>query len=129
MSLRRRISLAVAVGAVASLPLTATSAAAADLDAPNARAAAKVSAAGTLLSGKNVVSSQRVAKGRYCVKVNSTVSLRNAVVLATPNSGRQTTIDVRRAPTGTCGFDARSITVYTYNAGYYANTWFTVAVL
>ncbi|MFF2026929.1 hypothetical protein ACFVW2_34730 [Streptomyces sp. NPDC058171] len=129
MSLRRRMSLAVAVGAVALLPLTATSAAAADLDAPNARAAAKVSADGTLVSGKNVVSSQRVAKGRYCVKVNSSVPLRNAVVLATPNSGRQTTLDVRRAPTGTCGFDTSSITVYTYNAGYYANTWFTVAVL
>ncbi|GGZ35509.1 hypothetical protein GCM10010387_31970 [Streptomyces inusitatus] len=127
--MRRRISLAIAIGAVVSLPLTVTSATAADLDAPNARAAAKVSAAGTLVSGKNVVSSQRVAKGRYCVRVNSTVSLRNAVVLATPNSGRQTTLDVRRAPTGTCGFDASSITVYTYNAGYYADTWFTVAVL
>ncbi|GAA2245354.1 hypothetical protein GCM10010232_35480 [Streptomyces amakusaensis] len=127
--MRRRTSLAIAVGAAISLPLTVTSATAADLDAPNARAAAKVSAAGTLVSGKNVVSSQRVAKGRYCVRVNSTVSLRNAVVLATPNSGRQTTLDVRRAPTGTCGFDASSITVYTYNAGYYADTWFTVAVL
>ncbi|MFF0447623.1 hypothetical protein ACFYT4_14660 [Streptomyces sp. NPDC004609] len=125
----KRFCLAVAAGVLTSLPLTAAAAVAVDLDAPYARAAAKVSAAGLLTSGKNVESAQRVGTGRYCVRVNSGVPLRNSVIMGTPNSGTQSTLDVRRAPTPVCNNDARSITVFTYNAGVLTDTWFTVAVL
>ncbi|MFF9703578.1 hypothetical protein ACF1FE_20675 [Streptomyces griseofuscus] len=124
--------LALAV-ATASVPLLAGSASAApaDLNAPYARAAAKVSANGSLLATKNVASSERLEgrpAGYYCVAVSDpTIDLRNAAVLATVNNNRSM---ITAIPNSNCNGKTRTITVVTSN--YHndpADVPFTVAVL
>lgn len=125
--------LALAAAAVASVPLLAgpASAAPANLNAPYARAAAKVSADGTLLATKNVASAERVngqPAGYYCVAVSDpTIDLRNAAVLATVNNFRSM---ITAIPNSNCNGKTRTITVVTSN--YHndlADVPFTVAVL
>ncbi|MGI5444701.1 hypothetical protein ACQEVM_03000 [Streptomyces sp. CA-243310] len=126
-------SLTLVVAAVASVPLlTGTaSAAPADMNAPYARAAARVAADGSLLSTKNVSSSARLngrPAGYYCVQVSDpTVDLRDAAVLATVNNQRAM---ITAIPNSSCNGQTRTITIVTTN---YNNdpvdVPFTVAVM
>ncbi|MFJ6010728.1 hypothetical protein [Streptomyces sp. NPDC092952] len=124
--------LALALGAVASLTVLSGTASAADIDAPYARAAAKVSADAGLLGTKNVQSVARgTGVGTYCVKVESRAvsDLSNAAILATLNNFRGE-ITAIGAPHAYCGNAANTITVVTSDsAGKAADRPFTVAVL
>ncbi|MFJ5114413.1 hypothetical protein ACIQAD_27655 [Streptomyces sp. NPDC088551] len=130
--MRTRI-LALVAAAVASVPALAANASAAptDLNAPYARAAAKVSADGTLLSTKNVSSAERLngrPSGYYCVAVSDpTVDLRNAAVVATVNNNRSM---ITAIPNSNCNGKTRTITIVTSNYNNdAADVPFTVAVL
>ncbi|MEE4495085.1 hypothetical protein [Streptomyces sp. BE230] len=131
-TMRTRI-LALVAAAVASVPVLAAtaSAAPADLNAPYARAAAKVGGDGTLLAAKNVSSAERLAgrpAGYYCVAVSDpTIDLRDAAVVATVNNNRSM---ITAIPNSNCNGKTRTITVVTAN--YHndpADVPFTVAVL
>ncbi|MGW6718050.1 hypothetical protein [Streptomyces sp. NPDC054995] len=130
--MRTRV-LALAAAAMASVTVlsgTAT-AAPADLNAPYARAAAKVSADGTLLAQKNVASAARQngqAAGYYCVQVSDpTVNLRDAAVVATVNNYRAM---ITAIPNSNCNGLTRTITVVTTDANNnLRDVPFTVAVL
>ncbi|MFY0516125.1 hypothetical protein ACOMD4_37930 [Streptomyces anulatus] len=130
--MRTRV-LALAAAAMASVTVlsgTAT-AAPADMNAPYARAAAKVAADGTLLAQKNVASAARLngrPAGYYCVQVSDpTVNLRDAAVLATVNNQRAM---ITAIPGTSCNGLSRTITVVTSNFENDAvDVPFTVAVL
>ncbi|MFD9454140.1 hypothetical protein ACFWBC_13740 [Streptomyces sp. NPDC059985] len=130
--MRTRI-LALTAAAVVSVPvLTATaSAAPRDLNAPYARAAARVGADGTLLATKNVSSVARFngqPVGYYCVAVSDpTINLRDAAVLATVNNYRAM---ITAIPNSNCNGQTRTITIVTSNHNNdLADVPFTVAVL
>lgn len=124
--------LALALGAVTSLTVLSGTAAAADIDAPYARAAAKVSTDAKLLGAKNVQSVTRgTGAGVYCVKVapNAVNDLANAAIVATLNNYRGE-ITALGAPHSYCGNNANTITVVTSDSsGKGADRPFTVAVL
>ncbi|AYV32322.1 hypothetical protein EES41_36805 (plasmid) [Streptomyces sp. ADI95-16] len=130
--MRTRI-IALVVAAVASVSVVAgtASAAPADLNAPYARAAARVAANGTLLATKNVASVERFngqPTGYYCVRVSdATIDLRNAAVVATVNNFRAM---ITAIPNSNCNGQTRTITVVTSNYNNdLADVPFTVAVL
>ncbi|MFF4181509.1 hypothetical protein [Streptomyces sp. NPDC001750] len=124
--------LALALGAVTSLTVLSGTASAADIDAPYARAAAKVSADAKLLDTKNVQSVTRgTGTGVYCVKVapKAVNDLANAAIIATLNNFRGE-ITAIGAPHSYCGNNANTITVITSDSsGKGADRPFTVAVL
>ncbi|MFD5422633.1 hypothetical protein ACFWJT_32040 [Streptomyces sp. NPDC127069] len=126
---RSRVVALVVAGA-ASVSVLSGVAVAADLNAPYARAAAKVAADGTLLEGKNVASVTRAGAGTYCVKVSdAAIDLASAAVVATLNNNRGE-ITAIGAPHGYCGNATDTITVVTSNsAGTGTDRPFTVAVL
>ncbi|MEU3904042.1 hypothetical protein AB0F20_09505 [Streptomyces goshikiensis] len=131
--MRTRFLALAAAAAMASVPvLTATaSAAPLDLNAPYARAAAKVGADGTLLATKHVSSSERLngrPAGYYCVAVSDpTIDLRTAAVLATVNNQRSM---ITAIPNSNCNGKTRTITIVTSNYNNdAADVPFTVAVL
>lgn len=126
-------SLALVIAAAASVPLLTgpASAAPVDMNAPYARAAARVAADGSLLSTKNVSSSARLngrPAGYYCVQVSDpTVDLRDAAVLATVNNNRAM---ITALPNTNCNGQTRTITIVTSNYNNDAvDVPFTVAVL
>jgi hypothetical protein len=130
--MRTRI-LALVTAAVASMTVLAgtASAAPANLNAPYARAAAKVGADGTLLATKNVSSVARLngrPAGYYCVAVSDpTIDLSEAAVLATVNNFRSM---ITAIPNSNCNRQSRTITVVTSNYNNdAADVPFTVAVL
>ncbi|MFD5327967.1 hypothetical protein [Streptomyces sp. NPDC127092] len=132
--MRSRIVTAL-LAAVVSVPVLA-GAAAADpvaLNAPYARAAAKVGQDRTLLAAKNVSSSARsssLPSGTYCVKVSDpTIDLPNAAVLATVNN-RRAMITAIVQPHSYCGNEADTITIVTTDSNNNpVDVPFTVAVL
>ncbi|WP_030267582.1 hypothetical protein [Streptomyces violens] len=131
---RWRGALVLTAAAVASVPvLTGTAAAApGDMNAPYARAAAKVAANGAVLASKNVASVTRPRAGAYCVKVSDpAIDLANAAITASINGGAYArTISATGDPTGECGNDPSTITVYTfYISANLSDAPFTVAVL
>ncbi|WP_406500046.1 hypothetical protein OG936_36505 [Streptomyces sp. NBC_00846] len=122
--------VAAVVASVTVLTGTAT-AAPADLNAPYARAAARVGADGTLLATKNVSSAARFngqSAGYYCVQVSDpTVDLRNAAVVATVNNYRAM---ITAIPNSNCNGLTRTITVVTTDSNNnLRDVPFTVAVL
>ncbi|MFD7223652.1 hypothetical protein [Streptomyces sp. NPDC056652] len=128
-----RTRILALVAAVASVPLLTVSASAApaDLNAPYARAAAKVGADGTLLATKNVASAERLngrPAGYYCVAVSDpTINLANAAVVATVNNNRSM---ITAIPNSNCNGKSRTITIVTSNYNNdAADVPFTVAVL
>lgn len=130
--MRTRV-LALAAAVMASVTVLSGTAAAAptELNAPYARAAAKVAADGTLLAKKNVASAARLngrPAGYYCVQVSDpTVNLRDAAVLATVNNQRAM---ITAIPNSNCNGLTRTITVVTSNYNNdEADVPFTVAVL
>ncbi|MGP3684638.1 hypothetical protein ACTVZO_07980 [Streptomyces sp. IBSNAI002] len=127
--------LALVLAAVTSVPFLAGTASAVDLYAPYARAAAKVSAVGTLLAEKNVSSSRRSTAqanntGVFCVKVSDPdIDLKDAALVATVNNNRAMITAIGN-PHSWCGNDATTITVVlTDSAGSAVDAPFTVAVL
>ncbi|MFJ6574229.1 hypothetical protein ACIQNU_43245 [Streptomyces sp. NPDC091292] len=126
-------ALALVAATVVSVPALAGTASAApeNLNAPYARAAAKVAGNGTLLATKNVASAARLdgrPAGDYCVQVSDpTVDLRDAAVVATVNNFRAM---ITAIPNSNCNGLTRTIRVVTTN---YNNdpvdVPFTVAVL
>ncbi|GGV94483.1 hypothetical protein GCM10015535_59990 [Streptomyces gelaticus] len=124
--------LALALGAATSLTVLSGTASAADIDAPYARAAAKVAGNATLLGGKNVQSVTRGSGvGVYCIKVPSRAvsDLSTAAIVATLNNFRGE-ITAIGAPHSYCGNDANTITIVTSDSsGKGADRPFTVAVL
>ncbi|MEU3827977.1 hypothetical protein GT045_02235 [Streptomyces sp. SID486] len=127
--------VALALGAVTSLAvLSGTAAAAGNLDAPYARAAAKVSGTASLLGSKNVDAVTRGTgtnqAGVYCVKVSdSNIDLSSAAIVATLNNSRGE-ITAIGGPHGYCGNATDTITVVTSDSeGRSADRPFTVAVL
>ncbi|QLH24219.1 hypothetical protein [Streptomyces sp. Rer75] len=128
--------LALVLGAVTSLTALSGMASADDMDAPYARAAAKVASDGTVLASKNVASVTRgtgtSAAGVYCVQVsdpNVSDDLDDAAIVATLNNYRGE-ITAIGAPHGYCGNATDTITVVTSNSsGTPADRPFTVAVL
>ncbi|MEU8542256.1 hypothetical protein AB0C52_20085 [Streptomyces sp. NPDC048717] len=131
--------LALTLGGALSLGLLTTTATATaatdDLDAPYARAAAKVAANATVEHSKNVTSVTRGGssgrKGIYCVKVPTTAvsNLGAAAILATLSDYRGEITAIGKAH-AYCGNDAHTITVVTSDdAGKDADRPFTVAVL
>ncbi|MGW7064773.1 hypothetical protein ACWGHM_40650 [Streptomyces sp. NPDC054904] len=130
--MRTRILTLAAAAMTSVLALSGTaSAAPANLNAPYARAAAKVAGDGTLLATKNVASAARQnghAAGYYCVQVSDpTVDLRDAAVVATVNNFRAM---ITAIPNSNCNGLTRTITVVTsdYNNNL-RDVPFTVAVL
>ncbi|MGW7064798.1 hypothetical protein ACWGHM_40785 [Streptomyces sp. NPDC054904] len=130
MRTRVLVLCAAVMASVTALSGTASAAPVA-LNAPYARAAAKVGADGTLLATKNVASSARQnghAAGYYCVQVSDpTVNLRDAAVVATVNNYRAM---ITAIPNSNCNGLTRTITVVTsdYNNNL-RDVPFTVAVL
>ncbi|MFD7501655.1 hypothetical protein [Streptomyces sp. NPDC059850] len=128
--------LALVLGAVTSVTALSGSASADDMDAPYARAAAKVAQDGTVLASKNVASVTRgtgtSAAGVYCVRVsdpNVIDDLADAAVVATVNDFRGE-ITAIGAPHGYCGRATDTITIVTGDsAGRVVDRPFTVAVL
>ncbi|MEU3830057.1 hypothetical protein AB0F36_32780 [Streptomyces sp. NPDC029080] len=127
--------VALALGAVTSLAvLSGTAAAAGNLDAPYARAAAKVSGTASLLGSKNVDAVTRGTgtnqAGVYCVKVSDfNIDLSSAAIVATLNNSRGE-ITAIGGPHGYCGNATDTITVVTSDSeGKSADRPFTVAVL
>ncbi|MGA5193125.1 hypothetical protein [Streptomyces exfoliatus] len=130
--MRTRIP-ALATAALSSVLVLSGTATAAPLDmnAPYARAAARVSADGTLLATKNIASAARFngqPAGYYCVQVSDpTIDLRNAAVLATVNNMRAM---ITAIPNSSCNGQNRTITIVTTNhSNTPADVPFTVAVL
>ncbi|MFI6288005.1 hypothetical protein ACIBCM_25205 [Streptomyces sp. NPDC051018] len=128
-------AFALVLGAVTSLTVLSGTATAADIDAPYARAAAKVSADATLLDTRNVDSVTRgtgtTARGVYCVNVNrrAVADLSTAAIVATLSNFRGE-ITAIGAPHAYCGNSAGAITVVTSDSsGTPADRPFTVAVL
>ncbi|MGW7052963.1 hypothetical protein [Streptomyces sp. NPDC054887] len=127
----RIIAFVAAIAASVTFMTGTASAAPADLNAPYARAAAKVGGDGTLLATKNVASAARLngqSAGYYCVQVSDpTINLRDAAVLATVNNFRAT---ITAIPNSNCNGLTRTITVVTsdYNNNL-RDVPFTVAVL
>ncbi|MFJ7272334.1 hypothetical protein ACIQV3_37855 [Streptomyces sp. NPDC099050] len=103
-----------------------------DIDAPYARAAAKVSIDARLLHAKNVeaVTLGTGSAGVYCVRVSSAAvpDLSTAAVVASLGTrGQISTID---APHAFCNNAANTVTVLTHNdQGIFADKAFTLAVL
>lgn len=124
---------ALAVATLVSVPVLAGTATAApeNLNAPYARAAAKLSANGELRAGKNIESSKRVAKGRYCVKVSDpSIDLENAAIVASGNGSiAGPGFNVYGKPLDICGNEPNTITVIVYSGTTEADAPFTVAVL
>ncbi|MEU0103663.1 hypothetical protein [Streptomyces sp. NPDC006267] len=107
-------------------------AAPADMDAPYARAAAKVSQDSSLLSGKNVRAVTRAASntaGLYCVYVSDPkINLADAAITATISSYRGM-ITAIGDPHHYCGGATDAITIVTSNIhGAPADLPFTVVV-
>ncbi|MGW7018129.1 hypothetical protein ACWGGS_02010 [Streptomyces decoyicus] len=107
-------------------------AAPADMNAPYARAAAKVSQDSSLLSAKNVRAVTRAAvngAGYYCVYVSDPkIDLADAAITATISNSRGM-ITAIGAPHGYCGGSTDAITVVTSNIhGAPADLPFTVVV-
>ncbi|MFF3216941.1 hypothetical protein ACFYYB_40750 [Streptomyces sp. NPDC002886] len=130
--MRTRI-LALTAAALVSVPVLAANAWAAptDLNAPYARAAARVGGDATLLATKNVSSAARVngrPVGYYCVAVSdATVNLSDAAVLATVNNNRAM---ITAIPNSSCNGQSRTITIVTTDhANAPVDVPFTVAVL
>ncbi|MCX5434829.1 hypothetical protein OHU11_42400 (plasmid) [Streptomyces sp. NBC_00257] len=125
---------ALALGAVTSLAVLSGTAAAAGMDAPYARAAAKVSSNASLLGSKNVGSVTRGTgtsqAGVYCVKVSdSNINLASAAIVATLNNSRGEITAIGQ-PHGYCGNATDTITIVTSDSsGNSADRPFTVAVL
>ncbi|MEV4430578.1 hypothetical protein ACN9M0_35770 [Streptomyces sp. R-07] len=128
----RARAIALTVAALVSVPVLASTAVAApaDMYAPYARAAAKVSAGGTLTDSKNVTSVSRPRAGVYCVKITDPdIDLRKAAVLATVNGIKIRMISVNNAPDPACGNAADAVTVYTFYAdGTSSDAPFTLTV-
>ncbi|MGW7198908.1 hypothetical protein [Streptomyces chryseus] len=127
--------LALVLAAVALVPALAGAAAAADLYAPHARAAAKVSSTGVLLAEKNVSSVTRSTAqvnntGVFCVKVSDPdIVVKDAAIVATVNNNRAM-ITAYGGAHGWCTNDPDTITiVLTDSAGAAVDAPFTVAVL
>ncbi|WP_167543257.1 hypothetical protein [Streptomyces violaceusniger] len=128
--------LVLILGAVTTLTALSGSASADGMDAPYARAAAKVAQDATVLASKNVASVTRgsgtTAAGVYCVKVsdpNVVEDLADAAIVATLNNFRGE-ITAIGAPHAYCGRATDAITVVTSNSsGEPADRPFTVAVL
>ncbi|RCV51862.1 hypothetical protein [Marinitenerispora sediminis] len=106
-----------------------------DIDAPYARAAAKVSDNARLLHTKNVESVTRGTgtsiRGVYCVKVSPSAvrDLSTAAIVATLNNSRGE-ITAIGAPHAYCGNATDTITIVTSQSnGSAADRPFTVAVL
>ncbi|MFE9139442.1 hypothetical protein [Streptomyces sp. NPDC007355] len=125
---------ALVLGAVTSLAVLSGTAAASGMDAPYARAAAKVSGTASLLGSKNVDAVTRGTgtnqAGVYCVKVSDPgIDLSSAAILATLNNSRGE-ITAIGGPHGYCGNATDAITVVTSDSsGNSADRPFTVAVL
>lgn len=131
MRIRNMTLAAAAAAATVSVLAGTATAAPADLNAPYARAAAKVAADGTLLATKNVSSVARVSgkpAGFYCVAVSDpTVDLGNAAVVATANNFRAM---ITAIPNSNCNGQTNTITVVTSNYNNEStDVPFTVAVL
>jgi len=131
-----RRTVAVTVAALASLPVLAGTAhaAPADMDAPYARAAAKVHHDATLLAGKNIESVTRgglgtIVTGVYCVKVSDPeIDLANAAINATLNNDRGEITAIGN-PHAYCSSATDTITVVTSDSsGNQADRPFTVTV-
>ncbi|MCX5174083.1 hypothetical protein [Streptomyces virginiae] len=126
--------VALALGAVTALAVLSGTAAAAGMDAPYARAAAKVSGTASLLGSKNVDAVTRGTgtnqAGVYCVRVSdSNIDLGSAAIVATLNNSRGE-ITAIGGPHGYCGGATDTITIVTSDSsGNSADRPFTVAVL
>ncbi|KAB2587684.1 hypothetical protein [Streptomyces arboris] len=130
----RRACVTALAAALISVPVLASTASALEMDAPYARAAAKVAANGTLVAGKNIESVRRAQAGQYCVKIADQAKIDNlneAAVLVT-NNASVTNVWTIDKPTQTCGMADGTISVYSYDVrgnGAWKDTAFTVAVL
>ncbi|MFD8097329.1 hypothetical protein [Streptomyces malaysiensis] len=128
--------LVLVLGAVTALAAVSGSASADGMDAPYARAAAKVAQDATLLAAKNVASVTRgtgtTFAGVYCVKVsdlNVSDDLADAAIVATLSNYRGE-ITAIGAPHAYCGNAGDTITIVTSDSGGNpADRPFTVAVL
>ncbi|MGW7029085.1 hypothetical protein ACWGFX_18090 [Streptomyces xanthophaeus] len=129
----RRACVTALASALISVPVLAGAASAVDMDAPYARAAAKVAANGTLVVGKNIESVRRAQAGIYCVKIAAAAkvaNLREAAILATSN-GDTVLLRTVGNPIALCGNAADTVAVYSnkIDTGAWTDSAFTVAVL
>ncbi|MFF8912751.1 hypothetical protein ACF08M_05325 [Streptomyces sp. NPDC015032] len=127
-----RRTTAVFVGALALSAALASQAVAApaEIDAPNARAAAEVGYRGDLMRQKNVVNSFQNDPGVYCVIVdpNAGINLPSALILANPHIHADSVVTIGE-PTLACNSRRDAITVVTLKNGLPASSSFTIAVL
>ncbi|MEV4074462.1 hypothetical protein ACGFJC_08405 [Nonomuraea fuscirosea] len=115
--------------AAASCFLAAGSVAHADIYAPYARAGAIVDADGGLNNYKNVISSERVATGRYCVEVSHKVDVTGALIQITPRDARRLPHIAYRNPSPTCeGHNTLAVHVYDTSTGHLADGGFDVTI-
>jgi hypothetical protein len=110
INLKSRVGLAV--GTLATIAILTPTAAYADPPTPYAQAAAHVAANGSLIYGKNVVSTSSPSTGLYCVQVNGDITLDDKTILqATPQWGSRS-ISASPLPSSNCGSRADTITVW-----------------
>jgi hypothetical protein len=124
-----KASAKIAAGAaftMAALMLPAAAAHAAP--APYALAAAAVASNGTLIDGKNIVSTRRKELGAYCVRVSDEVDLSKAYIQVTANTFN-TMVAAYRPPTPLCGNAADTILVRsTGSSGSFRDAGFHLTV-
>lgn len=123
----RRILSALALTAAAAMVMVPTAANAAEVRAPYARAAAAVDSTGVLLHEKNIVSVSKAALGRYCVTVDPSVDVTQAIITVSESDYRISQEDPN--PTPTCGSATNTVTVRLADRlGNYADGDFTLVV-
>ena len=129
----RLAACAVAVAALLPIALWSDSRSAVQGQAQRIWAVARVSAAGALVTGREVDQVRRPRTGVYCVHLdNPFVDLTRSVVLATPGQGadRELVIRTDSAPDGSCGGDRQTLTVRVWTGpGTAVDADFQLAVL
>ncbi|MFE4357450.1 MULTISPECIES: hypothetical protein [unclassified Kitasatospora] len=129
--MRRTATVLAGVTALSSVFVSSAVAAPAEIVAPNARAAAQVSARGELERQKNVVDSfETPNQGVYCVIVDPAAGIDLSTALILANGGPTTTgVSASGLPTSSCNNRRDAITVVTLDNGRPVVGSFTIAVL
>jgi hypothetical protein len=113
MKAKAMVTAGIAIAAI----LTSTGMVHADIWAPNAQAAAKISKEGNILLEKNIRTVTHPATGRYCLRVEGNINVRNSVAHATSTS-EYGNAHVSTEPHDQCGNAENTLyvtTTYEYN--------------
>lgn len=120
----RRIA-AFVLGTAIAAALAPAAAQAGEIPAPSTRAAAELSASGTLLKEKNIDKAWRADTGKYCVTLADEVPVDEVVIQINPRQYRTSTYTTKPAPW--CDREANTVTIGLQDReGNYANGGLTL---